>query len=328
MMTGNRSRSEAIPMLNDPLIHEHAPHAFADDATAEPDVPYLPADGEAVRDDDEGEASAHEARYHENALIAAARSGDQMAFTALVDAHYALVYGLACRTVRDPDEAAEITQDVFLAAWRNLGSFRGEARFSTWLYRITYRRCLQSIEVQQNRLAALRQFTSLHFERIANEWSEMQANIAEQEWCQAIREQIDLLPVKYQAVILLRHFQDLSYEEIAQQLTMPISTVKTHLHRARAMLRDRLQSAPLPNVGAALRDRLPRVELPDVGAALRDRLPRVELPDVGGAIRERIPRVEMPDMGAALRDRWDSLAGAAGDLLRGHISPPALGAEN
>lgn len=298
-------------MLDDLLISDHLERAFVYDDAPELDDEVAPVRGVAVRDD-LGETAAREALYREIALIAAARSGDQTAFTALVDANYALVYGLACRTVRDPDEAAEIAQDVFLAAWRNLGSFRGEARFSTWLYRITYRRCLQSIEVQQNRLAAFRQFASLHFERIANEWGEMQANIAEQEWCQAIREQIDTLPVKYQAVILLRHFQDLSYEEIAQQLTLPISTVKTHLHRARALLRDRLQNATLP----------------DVGASLRDRLPHVEMPDVGGAIRDHMPHVEMPDVGSALRDRWDTLAGAAGDLLRGHVTPPALGAEN
>ncbi len=241
---------------------------------------------------DEASYAPNEALYREQALIAAARSGDQFAFTALVDAHYAQVYGLACRTVRDPDEAAEIAQDVFLAAWRNLGSFRGEARFSTWLYRITYRRCLQSIEAQQNRLAALRQFASLHLERLANEWSEMQATIAEQEWSQAIRDQITALPAKYQMVLFLRHFQDLSYEEIAQQLTIPISTVKTHLFRARAMLRERLQG--------------------------------VALPDVGSALREHLPRVELPDVGSVLRERWDSFTGAAGELLRGHLHPPII----
>lgn len=200
---------------------------------------------------------------HEVALIQAAQRGDELAFGELMDTHYSHVYGLACRTVRDPDEAAEIAQDVFWAAWRSLGGFRGEARFGTWLYRITYRRCLQSIEAHQNRIAALSQFAALHIERMANEWNEMQANLAEQEWCQAIREQVDMLPVKYQAVLLLRHFQELSYEEIAQQLTIPISSVKTQLFRARALLRDRLQQVELPKV------EMPRVEMPNVGSAIR-----------------------------------------------------------
>lgn len=260
---------------------------------------------EGPQGDSESLDSKRAAQYRENALIARARSGDQAAFTALVDAHYAQVYGLACRTVRDPDEAAEIAQDVFLAAWRGLGAFRGEARFSTWLYRITYRRCLQSIDAQRNRLAALRQFAALHLERFANEWSEMQANLAEQEWGQAIREQIAFLPAKYQMVLVLRHFQDLTYEEIAHQLSIPISSVKTHLHRARAMLGERLQGVTLPDLSAL-------------------RLPRVEFPDVGAAIRDHMPHIEMPDVGAALREHWGNFTGAAGELLRGHVHPPAM----
>jgi RNA polymerase sigma factor (sigma-70 family) len=216
--------------------------------------------------------------------------------------------------VHDPEEAAEIAQDVFLAAWRGLGSFRGEARFSTWLYRITYRRCLHSIEQGRNRVAAMAQMASLQVERLANEWSEMQANLAEQEWGQAIRDEIAALPAKYQLVIDLRHFQDLSYEEIAQRLTIPVSSVKTHLFRARTMLRERLQQVQMPDLGSALRERLPRVELPHV------ELPHMELPDVGGAIRERLPHVEMPDVGGALREFVDG----AGDLLRGHIKMAAI----
>jgi RNA polymerase sigma-70 factor (ECF subfamily) len=278
---------------------------------AEPDIDLLAEDHsdltEELLDDSDAPESKHAAQYRENMLIAQARSGDQVAFTALVDAHYAQVYGLACRTVRDPDEAAEIAQDVFLAAWRGLASFRGEARFGTWLYRITFRRCLQSIDAQHNRVAAFRQFAALHLERIANEWGEMQANLAEQEWGQAIRDQIAFLPTKYQMVLVLRHFQDLSYEEIARQLAIPISSVKTHLHRARSMLRDRLQGVALPDV-----------------STLRDRLPHVELPDFGAAIRDHLPHIELPDVGVALRERWDSFTGAAGELLRGHLHSAAV----
>ncbi len=272
-------------------VAEGAAEAF------DPDTSPLDDDLSPVLADDladEGTDAAEEARYREHELIAAAKAGDQFAFTALVDAHYSQVFGLACRTVHDPEEAAEIAQDVFLAAWRGLGSFRGEARFSTWLYRITYRRCLHSIEQGRNRVAAMAQMASLQVERLANEWGEMQANLAEQEWGQAIRNEIAALPAKYQLVIDLRHFQDLSYEEIAQRLTIPVSSVKTHLFRARTMLRERLQTVQMPDLGSALRERLPHVELP-----------HVEMPDVGGALREMVDN--------------------AGDLLRGHIKFPIVG---
>ena len=297
--------SEEAPAIDD-AAEAFAPTPAADlslsddallaDAEALPDAPPDPTE---------------EARYREHALIAAAKAGDQVAFTALVDAHYSLVFGLACRTVQDPEEAAEIAQDVFLAAWRGLQGFRGEARFATWLYRITYRRCLLSIEQQRNRVAAMSQMATLQVERLANEWSEMQANMAEQEWGQAIRDEIALLPAKYQLVLLLRHFQDLSYEEIAQRLTIPVSSVKTHLFRARCMLGKRLQTVQMPDLGSALRERLPRVELPHV------ELPHVELPHV------ELPHVDLPDVGGALR----SMVDGASDLLRGHLKPSALGAE-
>lgn len=225
----------------------------------------------------------------EHDLIVAARAGNEDAFEELVAHHYPQVFGLAVRTMRDPDEAAEIAQDVFLAAWRGLGSFREESRLSTWLYRITYRRCLQSIEARQDRVGALGQMASLHFERLANAWSDMQANLAEQEWCQAIRDQIDALPVKYRMVLLMRHWQDLTYEEISLQMTLPISTVKTHLFRARQMLRERLQTVSLPKV--------------------------------------ELPHVEMPDVGAALRGRWVEMldnAEGLGSLLRGHMKMGAM----
>ncbi len=177
----------------------------------------------------------------EHALIQAARDGDEDAFARLVDIHRNNVVRLAYRMVHDTDEANDIAQDVFLAAWRGLISFRGDARLGTWLYAITYHRCLRSIEAQRNRIAAISQFASMQMERLANTWGAMQANLAEQNWRQAIQDQIDRLPVKYRMVLLLRHLNDLSYEEIAQTLTIPLSNVKTHLFRARAMLRERLQ---------------------------------------------------------------------------------------
>jgi RNA polymerase sigma-70 factor (ECF subfamily) len=273
-------------MLNDILTR--IGNTFSRSTENEPDEMIADlAEEDASPSDDRESALAPEPKDllvdQETALLANARNGDEVAFQTLLDAHYGRVYGLACRTVRDPDEAAEIAQDVFWAAWRNLNTFRGDARFSTWLYRITYRRCLQSIEVRQNRIEAARQFATMQLERFANEWGEMQVNLAEQEWRQAVRDQIGMLPQKYQQVLFLRHFQDLSYEEIAQQLTIPISSVKTHLFRARALLRDRLQQVEMPHI----------------------ELPHVEL-----------PHVELSDVGSAVRDGLDNL----GSLLRGHIN--------
>lgn len=181
------------------------------------------------------------AQENERILIAAARAGDQDAFARLMDIHKGDVFRLAYRMVQDSDEAADISQDVFMAAWRGLTNFRGDSQLATWLYTITYHRCLRSLETQRNRVAVLSSFASSQMERLANAWSLMQANLAEQQWCQEMQDQIDRLPVKYRMVLMLRHLNDLSYEEISQILTIPLSNVKTQLFRARAMLRERLQ---------------------------------------------------------------------------------------
>ncbi len=185
----------------------------------------------------------------EEALITAARAGDQDAFARLVDMHRGNVLRLAYRMVHDTDEADDISQDVFMAAWRGLTNFRGDSQLGTWLYTITYHRCLRSIETHRNRVNALSTFASSQMERLSNAWSSMQANLAEQQWCQEMQEQIDRLPVKYRMVLMLRHLNDLSYEEISQTLTIPLSNVKTQLFRARAMLRERLQELDAAPIG-------------------------------------------------------------------------------
>src|SRR5215467_6097825 len=82
----------------------------------------------------------------EAALIERAQAGDQDAFAVLVQRYQRQVYNLALRMLRDTDEASEATQEAFLAAWRHLGRFRQDARFATWLYRITYHHCLKVSE--------------------------------------------------------------------------------------------------------------------------------------------------------------------------------------
>ncbi len=178
----------------------------------------------------------------ESALIARARAGDQDAFSVLVRLHQRQVYTLALRMLRDQEEASEATQEVFLSAWQGLRRFREEARFSTWLYRIAYRHCLKVAEnrrrdeVTRSELAA----EANRAQRPESVMTTTRANDAEAEVREAVRAEIALLPPKYRAALVLRHIQELSYEEIAEVMRAPIGTVKTHLFRARALLKERL----------------------------------------------------------------------------------------
>lgn len=178
----------------------------------------------------------------EATLIQRARAGDQDAFALLVRLHQRQVYSLALRMLRDPEEASEAAQDVFLAAWQGLGRFREEARFATWLYRITYRHCLKVSEGRKRDEAARAEVAAEHVrERGAQgALANTQARAAEAEVRETVRAEIALLPPKYRYALVLRHLQELSYEEIAQVMRMPIGTVKTHLFRARALLKERL----------------------------------------------------------------------------------------
>ncbi len=178
----------------------------------------------------------------ETALIARARDGDQDAFGVLVRLHQRQVYNLALRMLRDPEEASEAAQEVFLAAWQGLRHFREEARFSTWLYRIAYRHCLKVAE-SRRRDDATRAELAAEATRAQRPESVMTTTLArdaEAQVREAVRAEIALLPPKYRAALILRHIQELSYEEIAEVMRAPIGTVKTQLFRARAMLKERL----------------------------------------------------------------------------------------
>lgn len=175
-------------------------------------------------------------------LVARARAGDQDAYAMLVRQHQRQVYALAYRMLHDEEEAIEATQEVFLAAWRYLPRFRGEARVATWLYRITYRHCLKVAE-QRRRDAQTRAElagASARAEQPQARLSQFHAQSAIGDLGDLVRAEIGKLPPKYRAVLALRHLQDQSYEEMATALRMPIGTVKTHLFRARALLKQRL----------------------------------------------------------------------------------------
>lgn len=187
-------------------------------------------------------AVAEREAAEENALIARAQKGDQDAFAILVQRYQRQVYNLALRMLRDADEASEATQEAFLAAWQHLRGFRQEARFATWLYRITYHHCLKVSECRRRDSVARAELsaTTARMHSPEGRMSAESALTAERELRETVRDEIALLPPKYRAVLVLRHLQDLSYEEIADVMRVPIGTVKTQLFRARALLKERL----------------------------------------------------------------------------------------
>jgi RNA polymerase sigma-70 factor, ECF subfamily len=175
-------------------------------------------------------------------LVAASKAGNQDAFALLVQRHQRRVFNLVFRMLQQYEEANEVTQDTFLAAWQGLHSFRGDARFSTWLYRIAYNCSLKRLEQlkRDNALQAAVQAEQSLQEEGCDERA--QAEMEARERQALVREHLSMLPAKYRVVLVLRHLQEMTYEEMAEILTMPIGTIKTHLFRARNLLKERLES--------------------------------------------------------------------------------------
>ena len=175
-------------------------------------------------------------------LVSASKNGDQEAFAQLVQRYQRRVFNLVYRMLQQYEETTEITQETFLAAWQGLPAFRGDARFPTWLYRIAYNCSLKQIELRKRDRALQVALEAEKNLESANDEQHENAELDARDRQILVQEHLSHLPTKYRIVLILRHLQDMSYEEMAEILTMPIGTIKTHLFRARNLLKERLQS--------------------------------------------------------------------------------------
>lgn len=176
-------------------------------------------------------------------LVRAAAAGDADAFAQLVDQYESRVYSLTLRMCGSPEDAADAAQEAFLAAWRGLPSFRGEAGFSTWLYRLAANASidlLRRVKRQRAELPLDEGALSAAF-RDAGPGPQEAAERAELR--QAVARALSQLGDGHRQVLVLRELQQLSYEEIARTLDLDLGTVKSRISRARGALRKLLQKS-------------------------------------------------------------------------------------
>jgi len=170
----------------------------------------------------------------EQALVDRCRHGDDAAFEELVNQYKDLVFALIARTTQDRSRAEDLAQEVFLRVHRGLPYFRGEARLSTWIYRIVANVCAQpqgltavplddERAVTAVRAGADRQFTDLELR-------------------DRLEKAIARLSAHYRLLIAAHYLDGIKYEELAEALNLPIGTVKTQLHRAKKQLRRWLET--------------------------------------------------------------------------------------
>ncbi|MDZ7292337.1 MAG: sigma-70 family RNA polymerase sigma factor [candidate division KSB1 bacterium] len=176
----------------------------------------------------------------DNELIARIRAGDQRAFAELIDRYKARIFHTTLRILGNREDAEEAAQDTFLRAYRGLENFREEAAFSTWIYRICVNTCLNLLESRKRFKA--QEIESTPVDELPHIESP-EFDFVEEDLQTRVLSVLQKLPVKYRTVLVLYHIQHLAYQEIAEITQMPIGSVKTHLFRARAMLRERLLRA-------------------------------------------------------------------------------------
>lgn len=194
-------------------------------------------------------AAAEDALARERALVARAQGGDNGAFDELVIAYQDRIFNLVTRMVGDHDEACDLVQEAFVKAFRALSSFRLDARFSTWLYRIAINGCYS----RHRRRAVRTRHAPVSLDAPAKGKDEEASrepadhrhgpaqSIARTETIALVQAAIGELDPEFRTVVLLRELEGYSYEDISAILGCPIGTVRSRLHRARAELAIRLK---------------------------------------------------------------------------------------
>jgi RNA polymerase sigma-70 factor (ECF subfamily) len=165
-------------------------------------------------------------------LIERAVAGDERAFAELVTRYQTAVYNLAYRMLGDAGEAEDAAQEVFLRIYRRLATYNADHRFSTWVLSIASHYCIDLLRRKRPWLVPLENISN--WMRARSRGPEAAALAVEQQ--DIVRGLLAKLPEHYRLVLLLRYWHDLGYEEIAQVVDLPVSTIKARLHRARNAL--------------------------------------------------------------------------------------------
>lgn len=208
------------------------------------------------------------ARPEEAAIIAELQAGSEQAFASLIAQYHAPLYSFIARTIPDPCEAADITQDVFIKVYRGIGGFHGESSLRTWIYRIAVheasnqrrwwcRHKRREVTIEQDLGPGGQEPFQLKDTLVDRQDSPFDLAAGAE-----LREQVEAavreLPGAFQAVVVLRDIEGFSYEEVAEILGLNLGTVKSRLMRGRAQLKSRLAHWLAPGESESGRRRPPR----------------------------------------------------------------------
>lgn len=173
-------------------------------------------------------------------------NGDTNAFSVLVNRYKDLVYTLTLRMLKNRQEAEEVAQDTFIKVYKSLSKFKGDSKFSTWIYKIAYRTSLDRIKKNKKYIndVAIDEFTAHQVKTIDN----VLHSLEQQEQSQAIQDCIALLPSEDSFLLTLYYFEELSLEEISKVVSLNPNNVKVKIFRSRKKLANILKKRLEPEI--------------------------------------------------------------------------------
>jgi RNA polymerase sigma-70 factor (ECF subfamily) len=185
-------------------------------------------------------------RNEDYQTIQDALRGDNRAYRKLMDKYHDAIYSFIYRMVHDREQVEDLTQEAFIKAFGSLKNFNEEFAFSTWLYKIATNNCIDYIRKRKLLMYSIdkpvESRDSEYVFELPDDSYEADRDVIADQRAVLLRGAIDKLPEKYRRVILLRHTEEKSYEEIARMLKLPIGTVKAHIFRARELLYRQLRN--------------------------------------------------------------------------------------
>jgi RNA polymerase sigma-70 factor (ECF subfamily) len=160
-------------------------------------------------------------------------AGDPQAFAALVERYERPVYNVALRMLRNPEDARDIAQSVFMKAYQNLSNYDPQYKFYSWIYRMAINESLNTLRVRGRNAGPVE-------EHLADEGAGPSDLLASEQTRDVVLKAVDQLKPEYRAVIVLRYFVDRNYEDMSEILGIDAKTVKSRLYTARQLLKDQL----------------------------------------------------------------------------------------
>lgn len=177
----------------------------------------------------------------ESSIVRAVLNGDSTAFANLVELYQEKLYQLAYRMLYNRQEAEDVVQETFLRVFKSLANYDESMKFSTWIYRIATNLCIDQLRKKRGNISL---DAEVHDEDGIDGYAQLQSaeplpeeELIMSEMQRSIQQAIQEMPVSYRSVTILKYLHDLSLQEISEILELPVSTIKTRLHRGREHLR-------------------------------------------------------------------------------------------